>query len=158
MKYQSVSHLFYNAVRIIDAQPQRSVDDISDELRVNSRQLRRLFQQNMGMSPKQYLRLKRFHKAVKIAFSAETVDFQKIVYHCGYYDQSHFCKDIREFTGQKPIDFFRQKSNFPLVREKLLLPRLPRRHEVVDIGEEFAFHYVKKLNGCFFLFFIAFSL
>lgn len=117
MNKQNNSKLFRSAVRLIDAQPQRSVGDICRELRVSSRHLRRLFQQNMGMSPKQYQRIKRFHKALRIAFSTELIDFQKIVYHCGYYDQSHFCRDVRAFTGKKPIDFFRQEVDLFLMRE-----------------------------------------
>jgi AraC-like DNA-binding protein len=33
-------------------------------------------------------------------------DFAHVAHEAGYYDQSHFNKDFRRFTGQAPESFF----------------------------------------------------
>ncbi len=101
------NQIMYNALKIIDQYPERNIDEICRELRVSGRQLRRVFREQVGMSPKYYLRIRRLHKAAEMAFTADTTDFQQIIHECGYYDQSHFAKDIKLFTGKKPKEFFK---------------------------------------------------
>jgi AraC-like DNA-binding protein len=33
-------------------------------------------------------------------------DLTEIAYACGYYDQSHFIKDFRQFSGYTPKEYF----------------------------------------------------
>lgn len=106
------SYLVGNAISLIDQQPERSIDDVCRELRVSNRHLRRVFQEQVGLGPKYYLRIKRLHRAIELAFSAELVDFQQIIQQCGYYDQSHFGRDVKLFTGKKPLDFFQKEVSF----------------------------------------------
>ena len=110
VKRISTNQIMYNALKIIGQHPEQNIDEICRELRVSGRQLRRVFQEQVGMSPKYYLRIIRLHKAVALVMTADTIDFQQIIHECGYYDQSHFAKDIKLFTGKKPKEFFRQDN------------------------------------------------
>lgn len=77
------------------------------EYKVDPRTLERRFVSWVGMSPKAYARVMRFKHAYhafwasrcSANFSAEVSDHLE-----GYYDQSHFIKEFRYFTGSSPRD------------------------------------------------------
>lgn len=66
---------------------------------VDARTLERHFAGTVGMTPKRYARIVRFRHAYRSVMtrsygSARDID--------GFYDQSHFLKEFREFTGGSP--------------------------------------------------------
>jgi len=109
-KRNKSGYLIHNAISLIDRHPERSIDEICKELRSSGRHLRRIFKEKVGIGPKYYLRIKRLHKAASMAFISQIKDFQQIVHECGYYDQSHFGRDIKLFTGKTPLEFFLRES------------------------------------------------
>lgn len=75
-------------------------DDLSKR-----RQLERKFSKQIGISPKQLGRVIRLQTALKILLSRQTENLTQIAYESEYYDQAHFTKDFKEFTGINPRDF-----------------------------------------------------
>lgn len=73
------------------------------------RQLERQFLEVVGISPKQLSKLVRLQTALKLLANQED-SLTNIAYKSNYYDQSHFIKDFKEFTGVKPGDFLDEKS------------------------------------------------
>lgn len=73
------------------------------------RKLERQFLDVAGISPKQLSKLIRLQAALKLLISQEEA-LTNIAYTSNYYDQSHFIKDFKEFTGVKPRDFINEKS------------------------------------------------
>jgi AraC-like DNA-binding protein len=71
---------------------------LADRLFVTSKTINRYFHRVIGTSPKQYLSLVRTRAALS-AFIAKQALFSP--YDYGYYDMSHFYKDVVKFTGQK---------------------------------------------------------
>ena len=55
-----------------------------------------------------YSRIIRFQAALKEYGSKKTLT--DIAQDCGYYDQSHFINDFREFTGYNPKVYFAGKA------------------------------------------------
>lgn len=70
------------------------------------RQLERKFLQQIGMSPKQLGKVVRLQTALKLLLNQQTETFTQIAYESEYYDQNHFIKDFKEFTGLTPKEFF----------------------------------------------------
>lgn len=69
---------------------------------ISPRQLRRLFHQHIGCSPKLFARIVRFqHTLKKIKNEPGNHSF----YHDGYYDQAHFIKEFKTFYGETPSAF-----------------------------------------------------
>jgi len=69
------------------------------------RQLERKFVNQIGISPKQLGKVIRLQTALKILLNRQTEKLTAIAYESEYYDQSHFIKDFKEFTGTNPKDF-----------------------------------------------------
>jgi len=69
------------------------------------RQLERKFSKQIGISPKQLAKVIRLQSALKMLLNNSTESLTKIAYQNEYYDQAHFIKDFKEFTGTNPKDF-----------------------------------------------------
>ncbi len=69
------------------------------------RQLERKFLKQIGISPKQLGRVIRLQTALKMLLNQQPENLTKIAYESAYYDQAHFIKDFKEFTGTNPGEF-----------------------------------------------------
>lgn len=69
------------------------------------RQLERKFLKQIGISPKQLSKVVRLQSALKLLLNQKTETFTEIAYESEYYDQNHFIKDFKEFTGLTPKEF-----------------------------------------------------
>lgn len=83
----------------------QSVDEVCEKVFVGKRQLQRTFQENIGISPKTYVRIVRFKGAYDFVQHNPNTTWTEISHHFGYSDQSHFIRDFREFTGENPTAF-----------------------------------------------------
>lgn len=69
---------------------------------LSARQLDRGFQRQFGMSPKLLARIARFRRALALGLHARRGAWADIAARCGYADQAHMVRDIREFAGETP--------------------------------------------------------
>lgn len=71
----------------------------------SERQLQRLFLKYVGLSPKFYARIIRFNYIFKI-MQDKKVTGPALGLDAGFYDQSHFIKNFKAFTGEDPSQYF----------------------------------------------------
>jgi AraC-like DNA-binding protein len=64
-----------------------------------------LFAKHVGITPKAYLKIMRFQKAVCEIEKTADVDWTRLALDCGFYDQSHFINDFKLFSGFTPADY-----------------------------------------------------
>ena len=69
------------------------------------RQLERKFLKQIGISPKQLGKVIRLQTALKLLLHKKDETLTRIAYQSEYYDQNHFIKDFKEFTGTTPKEF-----------------------------------------------------
>lgn len=74
------------------------------------KQFERNFPAFVGLSPKQYLRIARFQKAIQLRNSEHFDNYTGLAYDCGYFDQSHFIHDFKIITDLSPKEFFRTQN------------------------------------------------
>jgi AraC-like DNA-binding protein len=55
-------------------------------------------------------RVLRFARAVDVLKSGQAIRFADLAAECGYYDQAHFTRDVRQFAGVSPSDLVRSAS------------------------------------------------
>jgi AraC-like DNA-binding protein len=68
------------------------------------------FRKAVGSSPKQYAATVRMRALVNQGFVTEPLT--ELALNAGFFDQSHFIKEFKRFTGQTPSDFFSGSSFF----------------------------------------------
>lgn len=69
------------------------------------RNLERKFLKQVGISPKQLGRIIRLQAALKSILNNKGEKLTQIAYESEYYDQAHFTKDFKEFTGTNPKEY-----------------------------------------------------
>ena len=79
----------------------QSISETASRHDISVRQLERRFTRNFGLSPKEWLRVKRFEGSlVKLANDKESL--ANVAADAGYADQSHMTRDYRRATGFTP--------------------------------------------------------
>jgi methylphosphotriester-DNA--protein-cysteine methyltransferase len=63
------------------------------------------------MSPKSFLRINRFERIINNIERVSRGSFTTVTYDNNYYDQTHFIKDFKLFTGSTPIQFLNQRKS-----------------------------------------------
>lgn len=91
------------AMRVKAGRPPAQVASVARQLAVSERQLRKLFAEGVGVSPKHYARIDRVHHVLA---HADTAPWAELAAASGYYDQSHMTADFRALMGVPPRSFF----------------------------------------------------
>jgi AraC-like DNA-binding protein len=78
------------------------VNAVADDLGVSERHLRRVFRETVGVSPKAFAKLARFHHALRAAGEGGHASWASIAVAAGYYDQAHLIAEFRAITGVTP--------------------------------------------------------
>lgn len=102
--------LIKQAVSIInDAQGLISVKEVADSIFTGQRHFERLFKSTVGINPKLYAQIIRFYSAMESMEAAENLT--EVAFRFGYFDQSHFIKTFKRYTGMRPKDYFSHNCN-----------------------------------------------
>lgn len=91
-----------------------SIDELAGELEIGKRQLERRFTTTVGISPKLLARIIRFQNILQLIENKEFKSFTTVAYEGGFYDQAHFIKDFKDFTGLNPKQYF--SENLEMVK------------------------------------------
>lgn len=95
---------------IFESNGMASVQSLCELINKSERQLQRLFKRYVGLSPKYYARIIRFNYIFQLIQEKKN-SWQEIVYLSGYYDQSHFIRNFKAFTGEDPSSYSFEKKN-----------------------------------------------
>jgi AraC-like DNA-binding protein len=87
-----------------------SVGATAKDADVSHKRFIRLFTDEVGASPKLYLRIVRFHRMLGRVSRAPEIRWAEIAAGHGYYDQSHFIHDFRDFTGMTPSAYLARRG------------------------------------------------
>lgn len=76
---------------------------LAERLGASVRTIERLFHQDIGMPPKQFIRLIRFQNALdKLRVNGSGLNLADLACDCGYADQSHLAKEFNSFSQRPP--------------------------------------------------------
>lgn len=112
-KETCIDRIAENAIRAFyDPCTNLNLNHLASALNISQRYLQKTFLEQVGITQKQFLRMIRFQKTLHEMSSGGQWNFTSLAYDNNYYDQSHFIKEFRSFTGLSPSEFV--KENFPI--------------------------------------------
>jgi len=78
-----------------------NIQNVASRYGISSRYLQKLFLQYTGLTPKLYSKINRFQNSLLLVAKGND-SLTSIAYECGYFDQSHFIREFKSFTGFTP--------------------------------------------------------
>jgi len=84
------------------------IRELANGLYISQDAFEKRFRKMTGASPKQFAQIIKMNAVIRQNSLAD--DLPDIAFSNGFYDQPHFNKDFKNFTGQAPTDFFRSAS------------------------------------------------
>lgn len=101
------------AIRLTADPRNASLDWLAREACLSARQFNRKFNERIGVGPKLYGRLVRFHHAYRLKMLHPTIAWTLVAIECGYADYQHMVKDFRYFTNGTPNVWLEEDSTSP---------------------------------------------
>ena len=97
------------AVEYIDKHfDEATVMSLATHLNLGVRQLRNVFKNKIGLSPKQFIKLYRFKNSLSNPPKREQSNAQ-FAAKLGYFDESHFIHDFKTLSGMTPSEYFKNQ-------------------------------------------------
>ena len=97
----------YCVDRITATRGKITIKELEKKTGYSSRWLNMKFNERLGVSPKNFASVVRFTQYYQSLVNGDEKTFFKNDYYELYYDQSHFIKDFKRFTGLPPTKFER---------------------------------------------------
>ena len=104
---QSVQYLYQNKTS-------SSLKHLASRLQVSQRYIQKLFVTKIGVSQKQFIRILRFQDTLQKLSERQSSSLTTLAYENNFYDQSHFIREFKTFTGLRPSEF--EAKNLPINR------------------------------------------
>ena len=112
LKHGPDQAIHYCVQAILNAGHSKTIETLSREVNLGRRQLERKFISAVGLSPKLLTRIIRFQNTLQTIERNPLTSLTGIAYSGGFFDQSHFIKDFKEFTGFNPKQYFTANLEF----------------------------------------------
>jgi len=89
-----------------------ALSDLQVKLNTSERSLQRLFETNVGVSPKMFKRVWQFHAAFQQLNKYQFDKLTDLAYQHGFADQSHFIRVFKEFTNLTPKEYLQKSAPY----------------------------------------------
>ena len=86
---------------------------VQASLRTTERSLQRIFDAEVGVSPRLFARICRFQSAFRKLNEGRFLSLGDLAHDAGYSDQSHFIRAFKEFTGLGPKEYLKRLAALP---------------------------------------------
>lgn len=101
------------SVRELSHAPQMwTIRQLSNRTGVTQKHLINLFKKYVGLTPKMFSRVNKFQKVIQLIQEGQKIDWAMLAYECGYFDQAHFIKEFRSFSGINPVSYLEKRGPF----------------------------------------------
>jgi len=94
---------------VMESNGRLKVEDLADRFAMSERHFERKFKELAGFTPKRFSRIARF-QAVMNNYGNPGKSLLDIAHECGYYDQSHFIHEFKQFSGHHPKAYFHKHA------------------------------------------------
>jgi AraC-like DNA-binding protein len=84
---------------------------VSGAVGLSQRRFIELFNEQVGLTPKVFCRVRRFQHAIRRAHRNRAINWSELAVDCGYFDQAHLIHDFQAFSGLTPAAWAAQRTN-----------------------------------------------
>lgn len=102
--FEVVNNLYTNTDHIM-------VEQFCNKYGLHKRKLERVFTKYVGVSPKSFQKLSRFQRVLNQIIHGDYTNLTTLAYDYDYYDQTHFTKEFKSFTGFSPSQFINKRTS-----------------------------------------------
>lgn len=88
-----------------------SITEFCRQNNIGLRQMERRYNRYVGLSASSYNTLNRFHGSLNQLLNSGYSKLSDLAYVNEYFDQTHFIKEFKRFTGETPKNFVNQKNS-----------------------------------------------
>ena len=92
------------------------VGALADAAGVSGNHLAAQFKSHVGVTPKRVARIYRFARLIVSVDALRPVDWPQLAQTAGYFDQAHFGREFKDFTGHTPTEYLALRRRFPAER------------------------------------------
>jgi AraC-like DNA-binding protein len=86
---------------------------LTDAAGVSGNHLATQFKSHVGVTPKRVARIYRFARLILSVDARLPVDWARLALMAGYFDQAHFNREFKDFTGHTPTSYLDLRRRFP---------------------------------------------
>ncbi len=102
----------YSINQLCRAPQMWTIRRLSEKTGVTPKHLITLFKKYVGLTPKMFSRVNKFQKVIQLIQEGQKIDWAMLAYECGYFDQAHFIKEFRSFSGINPVSYLEKRGPF----------------------------------------------
>jgi AraC-like DNA-binding protein len=104
-------HALAHVIGQVRRNPSLSLSELTSSLGYTQRHFNRLFKDQTGINPKLLAQIFRFEKSFSYLFAHSDEDLLDIISSLGYYDQPHFIKEFKRFSGMTPREYVNKATH-----------------------------------------------
>ena len=97
-------------IQLVEADPNFSLQELADMLKVSTREVQRIFKQFVGVAPNTFLRVNKINQAKAKIANNEFSSLTQLAIDSGYFDQAHFIRDFKSFMQATPKQYQKRKQ------------------------------------------------
>jgi len=102
----------YSVGQLVRSPQMWTIRDLSVKTGVTPKHLITLFRKYVGLTPKMFSRIHKFQMVIQLIGQAQKIDWAALAYECGYFDQAHFIKEFRDFSGLNPVSYLDKRGPY----------------------------------------------
>lgn len=91
-----------SVAEIMAADGRVSIAKIADRVGLSERQFQRRFRHEVGLTPKQFARIRRFRSSVQTMLDGKSGGWSEVALVHGFADQAHLCREYADLVGLSP--------------------------------------------------------
>jgi AraC-like DNA-binding protein len=85
-----------------------TISQVTGLIGLSAKRFIQVFDSEVGLTPKLFCRVRRFQKVLRLVSAGRPIEWAGIAADCGYFDQAHFIRDFRAFSGLNPSTYLSQ--------------------------------------------------
>jgi AraC-like DNA-binding protein len=109
---EHLARLLYAVGQVERADDALTLRGLADEINMSDKHFERLFARYVGFRPSLFARVTRFQQVMYRAMAQPDTNLGHLAQNAGYYDQAHFNKDFKRFSGSAPSEFLAEQHEF----------------------------------------------